>query len=396
MPITIRPGTPDDFPAIAELDGINFGERYSAEDLEYALRIVDPSAFLLAVDGAKLVGSTVDLPFGMALPGGTEVRAAGITWVSTDVTYRRQGILTQLISQQLRARAEDGYPAAILTASEGGIYGRYGFGAATRRLTTTVERRSARLVDPADASSVRRLTTDQARDLLPPLYERWRSATPGGLTRGEGFWAYAWREHGQAGSALSHLVHPDGYVSYRITSDMNEGLPRFRCRITDYVAITPEAHAALWRVLLDMDLVGPIVSMQIPEDDPLPLLLTNAREVRVTPLGDALWLRPLDVAALLSARTYAVEVDTVLEVVDPLLGDGRYRLTGGPDGASCTRTDDAPEVTLGVAALGSVVLGGTRLPWLARGGRVTGGDSVISRLDRALLADRAPWHGTDF
>jgi hypothetical protein len=54
-------------------------------------------------------------------------------------------------------------------------------------------------------------------------------------------------------------------------------------------------------------------------------------------------------------------------------------------------------VYLGVAALGAVSVGGTRFAELARAGLVGCSDeALLHRLDRALLADRAPAHGTFF
>ena len=111
-------------------------------------------------------------------------------------------------------------------------------------------------------------------------------------------------------------------------------------------------------------------------------------------VGDGVWLRPLDVAALLGARTYGVEVDAVVGVDDPLLGSACYRLRGGPDGATCERTDVTADVRLGVAALGAISLGGTRLALLARAGQAEADDpALLARVDRAFLADRAPEQG---
>ena len=56
-----------------------------------------------------------------------------MTWVSVAVTHRRQGIMTRLLDavhDDIDARGE---PLAALTASEGGIYERLGYGIATRR-----------------------------------------------------------------------------------------------------------------------------------------------------------------------------------------------------------------------------------------------------------------------
>jgi predicted acetyltransferase len=394
----MRYATPEDFPAILALDGASFGIHYTDEDGTDAQLDVDPSRFLVEEDGNTIVGATADMPFVMSLPGG-EVPAAGITWVSVDLTHRRRGILRRLMEQQLRDRTADGFAAAILTASEGAIYGRYGFGVAEYAIETVVERHRARLRRTVDDHGVRRLSTDEARDLLPEIHERWRRRTPGAVNRTPERWRFelldrSW-QRGNA-SGLFHLVHADGYVSYRITADWNSGLPQHKCTLIDYVPVTAEAHAALWQVLLANDLVGPIETRRMPEDDPLPLLLENARHVRRTSRADGLWVRPLDVPALLGARSYALDIEVVLEVSDPLFGDGRYVLKGGPDGATCRPTDRTPDVRLDVGALGGAAVGGVRLVNLARVGQVSGEPAVVTRLDRAFLADRAPLLGTAF
>jgi predicted acetyltransferase len=109
------------------------------------------------------------------------------------------------------------------------------------------------------------------------------------------------------------------------------------------------------------------------------------------------WLRPVDVAGLLAARSYRAEIDTVLGVCDPLLGDQRLALAGGPDGASCEPTDRPAGASFSLAGLGSAYLGGHRLSTLARAGAVRCADpALLSRLDLALSTDRAPFHGTAF
>ncbi|HZY74978.1 MAG TPA: GNAT family N-acetyltransferase [Jatrophihabitantaceae bacterium] len=397
MTIELRRAGADDFTAIAELDGASFGYQYGEQDLADARLDMDPERALVAVDGDRLVGVSAELPLCMSVPGG-EIRAMGLTWVSVEITHRRRGIQRALIEQQLREHAADGWTASALTASEGGIYGRYGYGAATHARRTVVDRHRARLRESVDASAVRRLSTAEARPLLLELHERWRVQTPGAVTR----WPQRWElmlldreRHRNGMSGLFHLVHPDGYVSYRVRTDGADGDARHVCRIVDYVPVTPAAHAALWQTLLGMDLVSTIESERIPLDDPLGHLLTDARQVRTTWLRDDLWLRPLDIAGLLSARSYAVEVEMVLGVTDRLLGSDRYLLRGGPGAAAeCERVDRPADVALDAAALGAVVLGGVRLAELARAGRASGDTAALERLDRALLADRLPFLGT--
>jgi predicted acetyltransferase len=400
VPVEIRYARPEEFDAVTELDAASFGLSYSADQLADIPAEIDVSRMLAAFDGDRVVGVSAELPFRMTMPGGRDVAATGLTWVSVEITHRRRGILRSIVEQQLRASALAGDAATILGASEGGIYGRYGFGVAVQVRGARVTRRRARPLEPVDASAVRRLSTDQAREVLPGIHERWRRQSPGGLGRDERRWRFVLldREYQREGnSGLFHLVHPDGYVSYRIKSEWGTGDPQHQCVLVDYVPVTAQAHAALWQVLLSMDLVGSIESYRIPLDDPLPLLLADPRGVETTHLGDSLWLRPVDVERLLGGRAYALEVDCVIGVRDGLLGDGRYLLRGGPDGAECTRTERSPHVTVDVADLGALALGGTRLSRIARTGRVDGADpALLTRLDRALLADREPASGTAF
>jgi predicted acetyltransferase len=82
-------------------------------------------------------------------------------------------------------------------------------------------------------------------------------------------------------------------------------------------------------------------------------------------------LRPLDVPATLTARRYASPGRLVLEVSDPLnLCGGRFVVEGGPDGATCCATDASADLSMGMAALGTLVLGGGSLHVLADAGLI--------------------------
>ena len=123
--------------------------------------------------------------------------------------------------------------------------------------------------------------------------------------------------------------------------------------------------------------------------------------MRTTALADWLWLRPVDVPALLDARRYATAERIVLDVRDEMrpAGEaaGRFLLEGGPDGASCTRTEAAPDVVLDVGALGSIALGGITTSELARAGRIDEQrPGACATADRMFAADRAPFNFTWF
>ena len=77
----------------------------------------------------------------------------------------------------------------------------------------------------------------------------------------------------------------------------------------------------------------------------LPYLLTDPRLVRTVVVEDALWLRMLDIPAVLEARSYAADVSVVLDISDDVLGGGgRYALEVHDGKARCVRTDAAADV----------------------------------------------------
>jgi hypothetical protein len=62
---------------------------------------------------------------------------AALTNVTVAPTHRRRGLLTEMITADLRATAERGEPVGILIASEYPIYGRFGYGAAIEAASPT-------------------------------------------------------------------------------------------------------------------------------------------------------------------------------------------------------------------------------------------------------------------
>jgi predicted acetyltransferase len=394
----LRRAVAGDLPAIAVLDGRNFGAHNSEQDIADFRPLFEPANYLLACEPVteEIVGITGHHPFAMTVPGGARVDVPGVTWVSVAITHRRRGVLRTMLTAQHRDFVENGVAMAILGASEGGIYGRFGYGPATTQRSMEIDRRLIAFhPGTPDPGGVRQVEADEARRHAPEVHRRWCARTPGALRRSPAWWDFLFldREHWRSGaSALFHLVHPDGWAAYR--TDPEER----RCRVVELVAATDEAHIALWRVLLGLDLMSTVATEAAPLDDPLPFQLTDPRQVRTVDLSDGLWVRLLNVSAALSTRCYAVEIDVVIEVHDPLWGrGGRFRLRGGPEGASCEPTQRLPDAHTGIAALGSLYLGGHRAQTVARAGLLPATDTaVVRRLDTAFIADREPQQGTRF
>ena len=85
-----------------------------------------------AFDGDRIVGGAGAFTFDMSVPGGESVPAAGVTVVGVLPTHRRRGVLTALMRAQLDDCRARGEPVAYLWASEATIYGRFGYGLASR------------------------------------------------------------------------------------------------------------------------------------------------------------------------------------------------------------------------------------------------------------------------
>jgi predicted acetyltransferase len=327
---------------------------------------------------------------------------AGVSAVGVLPTHRRRGILTALMRRQLDDVRERGEPFAGLYASEGAIYGRFGYGLAILSGRIEADRDRAIFVNRVDdIGSLRMVDHDEALREMRPVYDRVRAARPGMLTQTDSWWTHEysdperWRD---GASALFYVLHEvagsvDGYTTYRIKSDWTQGIPGSSALVRDLVAESPATYAALWRFIFGLDLIKTVGAWGRPADEPLMHMVTEPARLRFQ-LADGLYLRLVDVAAALVGRRYRAEGSLVLDVRDGFCpwNDGRYLLDGGPEGATCRSTDREPDLTLSVTDLAAVYLGGTELRTLASAGRVIEEQrGAISTAAAMFGADEAPW-----
>lgn len=99
-------------------------------------------------------------------------------------------------------------------------------------------------------------------------------------------------------------------------------------RVRDVEATDPRAYAALWRFLLDTDLISRVVAPNRPVDDALFHLVSDVRHCAPTVL-DSLYARVADAPIALTARSYAAPVDLVLDL-DDALAPGTGAAGGSP------------------------------------------------------------------
>ena len=394
-----------------------FGEDATEETIADESMIAEVDRYVTATEGDTVVGTASAYSFGMTLPGGATVPVAGVTAVSVLSTHRRRGVLRAMMEHQLDDVAARGEAIAVLTASEAAIYGRFGYGQATRIVSIDIETRGGLpLRVPPAASGRLRLETDPARHsaIVADAYEAVRRTRVGELTRSPAWWDHLqldrekWRD---GASNRFCVVHEDddgtvdGYCWYRIEEHHTEPSGRRNeVKVWDLAGVGPEVEATLLSYLADIDLATSITGFCRPVDDPFHLRLVDARRYRLQRVTDHLWVRVLDVPTALAARTYEGAGSLVLAVDDPFrkAAGGRFRLDVADDGtATCERVGDSPrgkaDLRLDASALGTLYLGDVAPSVLAAAGRLeaTSG-AALALADRILPTAVKPFCTAEF
>ncbi|MGW0552760.1 GNAT family N-acetyltransferase [Streptomyces sp. NPDC002926] len=360
-----------------------------------------------AWDGDYCVGTAGAFSFGVSVPGGAMVPAAGVTMVSVAATHRRRGVLTSMMRRQLDDVRGWGEPLAVLTASEPEIYGRFGYGIATQQMSAQIDTVQARINVPegADAVRLRFAKVEDVAQECEAVYVRSIGSRPGMLARKPGWERLPLLDppgDRDGGSAMQCVVAERegeivGFVRFHNKAEWEPRGPKGTIVLRHIEALDPVTYAELWRFLFGIDLTVQVVARNRPVDDPLLHLVNDVRrcEVRVR---DGLFVRLVDLGAALEARTYQTPLDVVFDVEDAFCpwNTGRWRLTGDRKGASCKRTDDEADLALTVRELGAAYLGGVSLTALAGAGRVRElRQGALTEASTAFGNDLAPWlpHG---
>ncbi|GGT99013.1 GNAT family N-acetyltransferase [Streptomyces lateritius] len=385
-----------------------FHERPEEEKRKHHRELLMPCERIGAYDGETLVGFVAAHRFTLSVPGG-DLPCPGLTFVSVAPTHRRRGVLSAMLAELYARCAERAVPIAALWASEDAIYGRFGFGSATQGASVEIDsrrplalridpdERPLRLIDPADAPAA-----------IGPFYESTRVYRAGRIARDQERWSGEWLpDEAEEDDALSPprivaLGEPiAGYAVYRTKGENEDAGTPALVRVDEVEAETPAVAAALWRYLASIDLTDTVRAWGRPLDDPLFLFAADRDQVKVTRVSPALWVRLIDVGAVLTARSWAARAELVLEVRDNRIpaNSGRFRLTtdAAAGGARYEPTVDPADLALDVRDLGACCLGGTRVVDLVAAGLVeehTPG--AAEEFDHALRTARLPHTDDEF
>ncbi|MEV0770187.1 GNAT family N-acetyltransferase [Nocardia salmonicida] len=350
------------------------------------------------IDG-RLVGTAESYTSWLVVPGGARVAHAAVTHVGVLPTHTRRGVLTALLRRQLDDIAERGEVVATLRASEGSIYERFGYGVASSFARLDLRRGRARLRDTVPPSGpVRFVEPADAWKLFPQIYASAAISWTGAIDRPDYWWKLKERTAAEPVYTVTHgpIGAEDGFARYHPVDTANWFTSRERTIVVDdLVATTPQSYLGLIRHLLAVDLVDQVTFAFAPVDAPLRHLFADERAVEVAAVHDETWLRLVDVPTALARRTYRDAPPVIIEVDDPIrtANTGRYRIRTD----EITRVDDPADVSVDVATLGAIYLGGSTWRQLAFAGRVVEHHAgAVDAADNLFATPTLPFSGTFF
>jgi predicted acetyltransferase len=374
----------------------------TGDSLEELLKVPSPLTWERAFGVVRsdrpdeLVAMRASYPFGHTPVPGGRLAVAGLTWVGVHPQWRRRGLLRAMIRDHFAHCRDRGEPLSLLFAAEPAIYGRFGYGLASRSAGLTLPRRAAlRDVPGTDGFDVRIETLEFVHHA--ELVGKVHAAVdrPGWVTRETPELAANWLSNAplfRNGREVERILivertgEPVAYAIFRRKLDWGPGGAEGIVQVVEAAAAGPASVHVLWTRLLDLDLTTQIRTEMLAPDDPLFSLLIDQRAGKATG-HDNLWARIIDLPAALAGRRYQGDLDVVLDVTDELIPDnaGRWRVSAEAFAeASVSRTNDPADIALDVRELGAAYLGGTSLAELAAAGLVT--ESTPGSLERSAVA----------
>ena len=396
---TFRPVTKDEYEAVTA--SINYAFAEDNEDSSFLDSVVTYCAF----DGDKVAATSGYFPFENVF-NGQRVRTAGVTIVTTEPEYRRQGLVRRMMTDLLHQAKNEGYQFASLWASMGALYQRYGYGLASHFNQYSVDPRFSTFRLPYEVpGTLRRMDQDEAKDIIRPLFERAQAGRTLDHIRTDFYWDMVFSEKNKKGR--NFVVYydtnsvPQGYSFYRQKhKDRDEAGPTLELMISDFIWTDMDAYHGLWSYYRSHDLARDLKFYYMPDDDPAKHLLLEPRMLNKKQ-SDGLWLRVVDVPAALAARGYTQSGEvTVCVEGDDLCpwNNGSWRVSAG-SGGKCGEVRDGGEkgLTMNPNTLSSLVSGFQSASALARAGQIACDDEgMLAEADRLFSTIYQPHCSMEF
>ena len=352
------------------------------------------------VDG-KMATTLATLPFTVRL-NGAPVKMGGVTAVGTLPNYRRQGLLRQVMTEALHLMHEREQSLAILWASMGAIYQRFGYGLSTSSNRYSVDPRFAHFQGGSSApGSIELLEKDDAFPLMKQNYIEWVADRNLAIHRS----TVLWRVGTLRADKKDHPVYcaiyrnPDGEVRGHAVYQTAEGNfpdtgPDQVMTVSDFIARDMDAYRGLWDYLKAHDLVRRIDFRGMPEDDPAPELLLEPRMLN-RKTQDGIWMRVVDAEKALAQRPYGSRGELTIAIEEDDLcpwNVGSFLLeTDGPT-ASARKVERSPDITVSPNVLASLISGYRSATHFARAGKLSASNpEALKTADAIFRSEYAPY-----
>ncbi len=398
MAVEIRSIRPDEIEAYGRVVAYVFA---SEDGLEDELKGTQPEWTTCAFVDGKLVSTFATLPFTVRL-NGTAVPMGGVTAVGTLPEQRRRGLLRQVMTEALGTMRDRNQNLAILWASMGAIYQRFGYGLATAQVNYSFDPRYVGFRQAApDVGHVELVPKDDSFPIIKQNYIQW--ATPRNLCihRSTFMWTVNTLRPPKKDALVYTAIYRNadgesrGHVVYSTEEHTTpEPAPSQVMTINDFVALDTDATRGLWDYIRRHDLVGRVNFRGAPEDDVVPDLLLEPRMLN-RKTSDGIWMRVVDAEKALGQRPYGTRGELTLAIAGDTecpWNNGTYLLeTDGPS-AQVTRTDRNPDLTMSPNELASLIAGYRPATHFLRAGRLEEHrEGAALRADAIFRAEHAPY-----
>ena len=331
-------------------------------------QLLAPEWTQCAFQQEKLAAISGVYPFVVRLNGKT-AQLQGVTMVGTEPEFRRRGLVRQLITDLLHRGKEAGDVASILLASKGAIYQRFGYGLASADVTYEFDPREAVFqTDKPLTGRLERLGKEEALPVIKAIHKAYARKRNMMALRSDPTWgifvADLDKHKAYCTVHFNDQNEPDGYCIYATKWEPGQDQEMV---IRDFAYTTLDAYRSIWQNLCSHDLVRKVTWGNVPEDDPAPGLLLEPRCLH-RKTGDGLWMRIIDVQAVLQARAYNVDGDISIAITGDDIcpwNNGGYKLSarnGSTAVENCNPAD--ADIICSPNALATLVSGYGNVSWL--------------------------------
>lgn len=398
----------DDVAEAATVFSVSLGGKPPKKPEVYQ-RYWDVGSSLGAFDGdGHVLGVAARFPSRLTAVGGAELACSAVPSVGVRPDANRRGIGRALLERQVREAVEHGDAVLALNASEVQIYGRFGYGPTSTWWSVEADPRTLTWREDAPqaaSGSIEEVDAGHAHGLLRALHHRCMGRWAGELARPDGYWFGVLHAHPDRDPPL-FAVHRDDHgevdaaARFTVAQKFDDLGFANHLQLQDLFGLDPGVEALLLRWLLERRLVGAFKAERCNPRTPVKWMLADGRRLRTTAAEDAVWVRVVDVAGTVAARTTLATGAVDIGLTDGLVpsNTGTWRVAATPDGTlSCEPTDAEPAVTLDVQLLAPLLWGYTQPTRLAAAGRLTVHDrDGLAMLDRLLAVTEPSWCSTGF